>query len=191
MPEQYEQGRGAVIALAGRRVDAADADAWRFPIENVPIVRERLRQLFVAERIVALVCSGACGADLAALEAAEPLGIRRRIVLPFPPEEFRKTSVVDRPGDWGPLFDRLVATARATGDLVVLDFAADAGERAYAAANRAIIDHARALAAESGECRLVAAVVWEGAARSGSDATEGFRSLAADAGFAIRSVLTS
>jgi hypothetical protein len=190
MPDPNEQGNGSVIALAGRRVDAADADARRFPLDYVPIVRERLVELFVAEGAVALVCSGACGADLAALEAAERLGIKRRIVLPFPPEDFRKTSVIDRPGDWGPVFDRLVAMARATGDLVMLDFAANAGETAYAAANRAIVDQARALTGESSACRLVAAVVWEGAARGGSDATEGFRSLAANAGFAIRSVLT-
>ena len=31
-----------VIALAGRRIDAPDTDPPRFPLENVPIVRQRL-----------------------------------------------------------------------------------------------------------------------------------------------------
>jgi hypothetical protein len=70
----------------------------RFPLEAVPTVRRRLADLLAKERAVALVCSAACGADLVALEEAERLGLRRRIVLPFPPERFRKTSVTDRPG---------------------------------------------------------------------------------------------
>src|SRR3954453_19171963 len=120
MPDQTQLGGGAVIALAGRRGDAAGTDPPRFPPEAVPAVRQRLADLLTKERAVALVCSAACGADLVALEEAERLGLRRRIVLPFPPERFRKTSVNDRPGDWGPVFDRLVAAAGATGDLIVL-----------------------------------------------------------------------
>ena len=70
-----------------------------------------------AERAAVLVCSVACGADLVALEAAERLGRRRRIVLPFAAERFRMTSVTDRPGDWGPMFDRMIAAADATDAL--------------------------------------------------------------------------
>jgi hypothetical protein len=98
--------------------------------------------------------------------------------------------VVDRPGDWGPLFDRLVAAAEAAGDLVVIGDD-EGGDAAYAAANEAIVSEAQALA-RAGEAprRLVAAVVWEGSARAGSDASGGFRELAAKAGFEGRSVLT-
>ncbi len=187
------QGRpGAIIALAGRRVDPADGDTARFPLENVPLVRHRLVQLFIAEGARALVSSAACGADLAALEEAGRLGLRRRIVLPFAPERFRETSVIDRPGDWGPVFDRVIEAAQTAGDLVVLDLGSNSGEDAYAAANQSIIAQARSLAEASGGAapRLIAVVVWEGAARSGSDATEGFRDLAAKAGFDIRFVLT-
>jgi hypothetical protein len=178
----------AVIALAGRRVDAANTDPPRFPLQNVPVVRQRLADVFAAESATALVCSAACGADLLALEEAKQLGLRRRIVLPFPPERFRQTSVVDRPGDWGPLFDRLVATAKAEGDLVVLGD--QEGETAYAAANEAIVCEAQAIAQSSTPQGLIAVVVWEGAARAENDATEGFRRLAAEAGFEERSVLT-
>ena len=100
MSNQSRSEDGAVIALAGRRIDAADTNPPRFPLEAVPTVRRRLADLLAKERAVALVCSAACGADLMALEEAERLGLRRRIVLPFPPERFRKTSVIDRPGDW-------------------------------------------------------------------------------------------
>ena len=180
---------GAVVALAGRRVDAPGTHPPRFPLENVPLVRKRLAELLAGEGAAALVCSAACGADLVALEEAERLGVRRRIVLPFSPERFRQTSVVDRPGEWGPVFDRLVTAASAAGDLVVLD--AGEGDVAYAAANEAIVREAQALAQLGGAAqRLVAVVVWEGAARSGSDATGGLRDLAAKAGFEERSVPT-
>src|SRR5215212_11987885 len=124
----------AVVALAGRRVDATGTEPPRFPLENVPVVRKRLAAILAKESAMALVCSAACGTDLIALEEAERLGLRRRIVLPFSPERFRASSVVDRPGNWGPLFDRLVAAASTAGDLVVLDGRAD-DELAYAAAN--------------------------------------------------------
>ena len=95
--------------------------------------------------------------------------------------------MVDRPGEWGPPFDRLVAAASAAGDLVVLDVGE--GEAAYAAANEAIVREAQSLArADRTAKRLVAVVVWEGAARSGSDATGSFRNLTAKAGFEERSV---
>ena len=66
----------AVIALAGRRIDAPDTDPPRFPLGNIPMVRQRLVDMLAAERADALVCSAACGADLIALEEAERLGIR-------------------------------------------------------------------------------------------------------------------
>ena len=39
------------------------------------------------------------------------LGMPFRIVLPFDKKTFRETSVVDRPGDWGPRYDRICAAA--------------------------------------------------------------------------------
>jgi hypothetical protein len=101
----------SIIALAGRRIDASGTTPPRFPLSNVEEVRSRLAGAFVRLHAVGLVCSGACGADLVALEAAEQLGMRRRVVLPFVPDRFRKSSVVDRPGDWGRVFDRQIAAA--------------------------------------------------------------------------------
>ena len=181
----------SVIALAGRRIDAPDTDSSRFPLENVSMVRQRLADLLSTESAEALVCSAACGADLIALEEAERLGLRRRIILPFPPKRFRETSVTDRPGDWGPLFDRLIAAAEAAGDLVILGNTGGSDDSAYAAANRAIIGEALARAASNNTpLRLVAVIVWEGSARAGSDASGGLLNLAVQAGFEERSLLT-
>jgi len=184
---------GAVIALAGRRIDAPGTAPPRFPLENVPLVRRRISAFLSSEHAEALVCSAACGADLVALEEAERLGLRRRIVLPFPSKRFCETSVTDRPGDWGPVFDRLVAEAEATGDLVILSSVAGDDDAAYAAANQAIICEADALAKDTPEGKLrrrISVIVWEGAARSGTDASGGLQRLATQAGFEQRFLLT-
>ena len=178
-----------VAALAGRRIDAP-GDAPRFPPAHVARVRERIAAVLREQDVAALVASAACGADLAALEAAAALGVRRRIVLPFPVAEFRAKSVTDRPGDWGGLFDRLVADAQASGDLVVIDPVGGDDDAAYLAATEALIGQAEELAEQHGG-RRVAITVWEGATRSGDDLTDAFRSLAARAGFAPVTVLTS
>ena len=179
-----------VVALAGRRVDAVGTHPPRFPPESIPVVRKRLTELFTELRVVALICSAACGADLIALEEAERLGLRFRIVLPFPPERFRETSVLDRPGAWGPVFDRLIAAASASNDLIVLNGTTGDDETAYAAANEAIVREALALSKVGVPLRRLAVVVWEGSARSGSDATESFRRSTKAAGFEERSVAT-
>jgi hypothetical protein len=183
----------AVIALAGRRIDAPDTNSPRFPLEHVPLVRRRIVHLLSEEHTEALVCSAACGADLIALEEAERLGLRRRIVLPFPPRRFRETSVTDRPGNWGPAFDRLIAAAEVTGDLVILSSTGADDDAAYAAANQAIVREAETLARatlDGTRFRLVAVIVWEGSARVGTDASGGLLNLAMKAGFEERSILT-
>ncbi len=178
----------AVAALAGRRIDAPDAEEARFPPANVARVRERIAAALREHDVVALVASAACGADLIALDEAAKLGIRRRIVLPFRREPFREKSVTDRPGDWGALYDRLVDDASRTGDLVELDAIVGDDDAAYVAANQAIIDEAGRLAASRD---TVAITVWEGQARSGNDITDAFRRLAAQVGFKPVTVLTT
>jgi hypothetical protein len=190
-----------VVALAGRRVDPPEAGTPRFPPENVALVRERLRSFLQDKQATWLVCSAACGADLVALEAAEALGLRRRVVLPFEPERFRETSVVDRPGDWGPLYDRVIEAVTRTGDLVVLEGAGEGGA-AYAAANEAILDEALRLAGVASgpgseaigpvlpEMAL-AVIVWEGQSRGGEDATERFAASAQRRGLPVEVIITS
>jgi hypothetical protein len=192
MPNQNPVSRGAVVALAGRRIDALGANPGRFPLKAVPMVRRGIADLFVRERAVLLVCSGACGAELIALEVAAELDLRRRIVLPFAPELFRQTSVVDRPGDWGAMFDRFVTQACAEGDLIILNQEAD-DEYAYTAAYKAILDEAQRFARSEGGSPTygqIAAIVWEGAPRSGSDWCEDFRTKAVRDGFELRDILT-
>jgi len=187
MKEQMSASPGMVLAVAGRRIDAKDANPPRFPLSQVEAVRQRLHKLLVDERVGAIVCSAACGADLIALEEAGKLGIRRRVVLPFPKERFRETSVVDRPGDWGDVYDHVIADVEAKGDLVVLQMTAGDESDAYQAANEAIIREAETLVRFA---ERTAVIVWEGSPRSESDATNAFRALAKQAGFSQRVVPT-
>ena len=181
-----------IVALAGRRIDAPDADYSRFPLTSIELVRERLHKLFSENAVAALVCSAACGADLLALSVAGELGIRRRVVIPFAREIFRKTSVVDRPGNWGSMFDTICNEVAEQGDLVTLGCAAD-DESAYSVASSAILEEAVQLQA-TGEGMdkhsFLAVIAWEGAARGDDDETAAFAKKAATRGFAIKEVLT-
>lgn len=105
-----------IIALAGRRIDPADAKETRFPLRNIGRVRTGIRALLKEKAVTALVSSAACGADLIALSEAGQLGLTRRVILPFERGRFRETSVTDRPGDWGTLYDEILDAleARAT-----------------------------------------------------------------------------
>ena len=176
-----------VVAVAGRRMDASDAAVARFPLHNRDRVREAIRSALIASRAVVLVSSGACGVDLLALDAARTLGIRRRIVLPFAADRFRTTSVVDRPGDWGPLFDELVADARSQGDLVVLNLGE--GDDAYSKANQAIVHEGEALAVAVNASKR-ALIVWDGASRGPDDLTDHFKGHAASRGWRIEEIPT-
>ncbi|SRR5260370_15865825 len=187
MSTELRGSRWNVLALAGRRIDAEGANPPRFPLSQVEAVRQRLNSLIVEEQIGAIVCSAACGADLVALEEAGKLGIRRRVVLPFAKERFRETSVVDRPGNWGDVYDRVIADVEARGNLIELPPRAGDERDAYQAANEAIIREAETIA---GAGERVAVIVWEGSPRSKSDATNEFRALAEEAGFSQRVVLT-
>jgi hypothetical protein len=104
-----------IIALAGRRVDSAEAKESRFPAQNVETVRKRIRAVLRDKSATVLVSSGACGADLIALSEAGQLGLRRRVILPLERERFRDTSVTDRPGEWGPLYDQVLDESESGG----------------------------------------------------------------------------
>ena len=175
----------SAFALAGRRTDAPDVAA-RFPLANVSLVRERLGALFHQHECTALFCAAACGVDLLALDLAAELEIPAWIVLPFAAERFRETSVVDRPGDWGPIYDRLIAGAARAGRLLVHEHVpGDAGT--YRKANEDILDAAVRFA--SGR-ELHAVIAWEGQRREGTDITQLFAESARARGLPVHEIST-
>jgi len=183
-----------IIALAGRRIDAPDATIQRFPLKNAADVRARIYAFLVDHKANALVCSAACGADLLALDTAGELGIQRRIVLPFEQNRFRETSVTDRPGEWGALFDRI--TREVAGDLVILSDRGE-GDEIFAIANRAILDEALALAhqtphdkGEQPTALVLAVLVWDGQSRGEGDLTADFADESRTRGLQVLEIAT-
>jgi hypothetical protein len=182
-----------VVALAGRRIDAPDAETRRFPPANEDTVREQLRGVFEELGATTIVSSAACGADLVALEVAGVMGLRRVVVLPWERDRFRERSVVDRGQAWGKRYDRVVDEVQAAGDLRVLGMDDD-GDAAYGATTEAILHQARELAGEDGERGegngVVAIPVWEGRSRGPGDFTEQFVKAARAMGMRVREVRT-
>jgi hypothetical protein len=179
---------GAVVALAGRRIDAVDASTPSFPLTYRNMVAGAIHARLLEVNAATLVSSAACGADLLALDAAGVLDIRRRIVLPFDKNRFRAASVADRPGKWGELFDRVCAEAEAAGDLVVLGIDGSDAD-VYETTNTAILEQGEALATAGGLHR-VAVVVWEGARHQGDDFTGQFLEEAIARGWRVLEVNT-
>ena len=135
-----------VVALAGRRIDSEGAEIARFPLEEEEHVKEQLSVLLEKLHPSMLVCSAACGADLLALEAAAELGIPTTVVLPFDRKRFRASSVVDRPGEWGPRFDRALKKVAGSGRVRVIAAESTSDDEAYALATSVILDSAEDLA---------------------------------------------
>jgi hypothetical protein len=177
-----------VIALAGRRVDASDATQKRFPAENAAVVKQRIRDFLQSNDASALVCAAACGADILALEAAGELGLRRRVVLPFDKATFRASSVVDRGGDWGERYDRVVSEVEGKGDLVEFAHDKDHGQT-YFTGNLEILDQAEWLAQEL-KTDTAALVVWNGQSRGADDVTGHFKEEARARGMGAPEILT-
>jgi hypothetical protein len=177
-----------VVALAGRRIDAAGADQERFPLRRREAVLALLEAELEARGAQVMVSSAACGADLLGLEAARALGMRRIIILPFDPGLFREKSVIDRPGDWAGIFDELVGAAAAVNDLIQLDLPED--EQAYRTATRKIVDVAKAEANARRAQPFLALQVWDGASRGEGDYTAEFGHLALAAGGEIQVIPT-
>jgi hypothetical protein len=159
--------RGPVIVEAGRRVDAPDAPVARFPSKNVSEVRKKIRQALRDERPVAVVSSAACGADLLLLDIAGDMRVPRYIFLPSEPEEFRISSVTDRPGDWGDLYTKTLRTSKV--EILKLP----EGQEGYLETNLKLLDRAQELANQE-RTDVKALVIWNRESRGSDDVTAHF-----------------
>ena len=121
-----------VLVFTGNMVDQAGRPTPRFPASLEPAVARAIDHAISAIRPLAAYGSAACGADILCLERVHASGGEIHVVLPFPPEEFRRTSVDVVPGEWGVRFDRLLEVAhsvtitsdhRATGSLATFEYA--------------------------------------------------------------------
>lgn len=160
-------GQGPIIVEAGRRVDAADATVARFPPQNVPNVRKRIREVLVTQKPSGVVSSAACGADLLLLDVAIELRLPRYILLPSDPEVFRASSVTDRPGNWGELYSKAMRTSK------VQVLKVPEGQQGYLETNLHLLDRAQDLAKQN-HTTVNALVVWNQESRGPDDVTAHF-----------------
>jgi hypothetical protein len=178
-----------IVALAGRRIDAPGTENKRFPPENTVAVRKKIHQFFISKSASVLVCAAACGSDILALETAGDLRIRRRIVLPYDKETFKKSSVIDRPGDWGERYDRIIAEVESRGDLVEFSHEKDK-EETYYATNIDILDQAAQIADEMEGMSVSALLVWNGESRGDGDVSGHFLQEVMKRGVQVNEIIT-
>lgn len=121
-----------VLVFTGNMIDAPGREAPRFPPELEEKVRDELRVRLAQLSPMAAYGSAACGADILFLEAMRERGGETHVVLPFPPQVFRRESVDFAGGDWGVRFDRALAAAgsvtiasehRASGSTATFEYA--------------------------------------------------------------------
>jgi hypothetical protein len=179
-----EEGKGRpIIVEAGRRVDAANATIGRFPSSKVPEVRKKIQQLLRDQEPKATVSAAACGADLILLDVARDMQIPRYILLPTAPEEFRRSSVTDRPGDWGDLYTRALRTS----NVEVLKL--PEGQEGYLETNLKLLDRAQAIA-DRERADVKALVVWNKQSRGKGDVTAHFLEQAKFRGIPVLEIYT-
>lgn len=176
-----------VIVSAGRRPDPSGATTARFPVQNVVGVREQIRAELLRQKPEDVICGAACGADLLLLDAAGELGIRRHLVISGTREEFRKSSVADRPGGWEILFDRIVEAAGREGGVDFLRVAP--GLEGYLATNLELLKAAEETAAQRGG-GVVALAIWDLKSRGDGDVTQHFIASARSRGHQVIEIST-
>jgi tetratricopeptide (TPR) repeat protein len=155
-----------VAAFTGHMVDAPGRPAPRFPASKVPAVRKALAECLTEHKIGYGFSSAARGSDLVFIEELKKLNGRPRIFLPFPRDQFKKTSVGN---GWDPAFERAVQ------GLEVVELSSelspeDKQPEAYAACNRRILEEAIAKAKLLDEEPLLIAV-WNGNPGDGAGGT--------------------
>jgi hypothetical protein len=175
----------AVAAFTGHMTDAPGRTRPRLPEAKVGALRARIGSLVEQHRVGFGFSSAARGSDLVFAEEVLARGGRMTLILPFPPDVFRTTSV-ETAGDprWVDRFEELLVRAREGDPRVALVVLADSAPpeperpRAYAACNHALLDAAVEQARRLGTTpRLLA--VWDGEPGDGvggaGDAIRGWR----------------
>jgi hypothetical protein len=121
-----------VLVFTGNMIDQPGRPMPRFPAAIETMVAAAIDRAVAGIRPLAAYGSAACGADILCLERVHALGGEIHVVLPFPADEFRRTSVDIAAGDWAARFDRLIAAAasvtvtsdhRATGSVATFEYA--------------------------------------------------------------------
>ncbi|HEY1270955.1 MAG TPA: adenylate/guanylate cyclase domain-containing protein, partial [Terriglobales bacterium] len=143
---------------SGHLLDAPSRNPPRFPSSAVPQVEAGIRNALAG---VPGLCysSAACGADILLLEENARHGGENYIVLPFPAEEFIRTSVAGREGDWEARFRTLLENA---AKVYVLSNAHSVFTQIEYEFTNAVLFGLALLKARELDSRLRGVAVWDG-----------------------------
>src|SRR5436190_19483985 len=101
-----------LVIFSGHMIDAPDRRIPRFPSEKEDAIRQLLEKQLEAMNAGIGFSSAACGSDILFLEAMLARGGAIHIVLPWPADEFVKTSVdLDGKETWNKRFEAVLARA--------------------------------------------------------------------------------
>jgi hypothetical protein len=98
-----------LVGFSGHMTDSPSRASPRFPESRVPEVRARVRAALEHHGLVHGVCSGARGGDVLFACEVLDLGGTITLLLPFPPDAFKQTSVGH---GWDDQFDQVVRHPR-------------------------------------------------------------------------------
>jgi hypothetical protein len=133
-----------IVVFGGVQADRPGSPPSRFPASNVDDVSARVRALLSSMQPRELIGAAASGSDLVILGQALSLGLKPRIVLPFPVDRFRQTSVESRGPDWLRRYDHVLAEVeRGRARLEILDEPED--DDVYLRTNERLLARARDL----------------------------------------------
>ena len=148
-----------VAAFTGHTTDAPGRKHPRFPEAKVADVRQRVRAILDDRNVQFGVCSAARGGDLIFLSELLRRGGTARVVLPFPMDAFKQTSVGQ---GWDEDFEELLSASGV--DLTVLQQKIPAENdqpKAFAACNREL-QKLGVAQAERFDQRPLLLAVWDG-----------------------------
>lgn len=158
-----------VAVFAGHMIDQPGRAQPRFPATLEGQVSREIGRVLEKQDIGIGYASAACGSDILFLEALLARQGEINVVLPFPPEEFRKTSVNLIPGsDWGDRFTRVLGAA--TRVVVACEHRGRGSPVVYEYANF-LQDGLAILRARLLDTELVPLVVWDGRPGDGPGGT--------------------
>lgn len=101
-----------LVIFSGHMIDAPDRRVPRFPLEKEDEIKRLLEKQLEMMNAGIGFASAACGSDILFLEAMLARGGTIHLVLPWPADEFVKTSVdLDGKGTWNKRFEAVLARA--------------------------------------------------------------------------------
>jgi len=178
-----------VLVFTGHMMDAQGRGQPRFTPQMESSVRDCIRERLRTIKPVAAYGSAACGTDILVLECVREMGGELHIVLPFPVEQFRETSVDFRSdGEWSDRFDKLLE--KANDVLVVGEQAPPGCTSPYEYANLIMTGLAR-LRALMLDTRMQGLAVWDGTGIGAAGGTGSVVSLWQDANVPLEHIDTA